>query len=239
MAGSQLWHGASGMVDKIKILISLLARGQFIFFVEELRRRLYSNESFYGLRRELPIPFEPLPANLRLTIRPIREADVPKLLSLDAPNLSREEMRVRIQRLLMLKANIQTCYVAVTPDDNPCYMHWLIGPSENRKLQVLFHGGFPPLTKDEVMLEGAFTPEGYRGKGIMRWASPQITKKAADLGTRWVITFIPVANIASLKGAKRHGFKPCMIRRDKWRLFVRDITFSSLPAGTPYPPGVE
>jgi hypothetical protein len=200
-----------------------------------LRRRLYSDSMFLGLRRDLTVPFEAPPASVSLTVRPLRPGDEKALLDPNAPSLSSEAIHERLIRLRLLQASIPTCYVAVTSDDSPCYMQWLVGAKENGRLQDYFRGRFPQLAPDQALLEGAFTPEPHRGKRIMPCAMAQIAERAADLGARWVITFVGEHNIPSLKGCKRAGFLPFLVRNERWRLFRLRLHFEPLPAGTPYP----
>ena len=39
----------------------------------------------------------------------------------------------------------------------------------------------------------------------------QIAERGTDLGARWVITFVTVDNIPSLKGCQRAGFVPYLL----------------------------
>jgi RimJ/RimL family protein N-acetyltransferase len=101
----------------------------------------------------------------------------------------------------------------------------------------LFKGGFPLLAPDEMLLEGAFTLEAFRGQRIMPEAMSKIAEKGMDFEARRIYTFVGADNIPSLKGCKRSGFIPYSIRTDRWRLFRRSLEFAKLPAGTPYPFG--
>jgi hypothetical protein len=38
-----------------------------------------------------------------------------------------------------------------------------------------------------------------------------------------------------LKGCKRAGFTPCLVRTDEWRFFRKKVSFEKLLAGTPAP----
>ena len=130
---------------------------------------------------------------------------------------------------------MHTCYVGVDQNDRACYMQWLIGPEENTNLQRIYHGGFPWLEEDEALLEDAFTPEAYRGLGIMSCAMAQIAERGKDINARYIITFVWENNIPSLKGCKRSGFVPYKLRRVRNLFFHRSITFTKLREGTPYP----
>ena len=205
----------------------------------QLRRRLHSDELQYGLRRDLAEPFEAPSAKIPLTIRPLRESDLPVLLGMDSERISDRGSYVRMQRRRFFREGIGQCYVAATADDEPCYMQWLLGGAENARIARYFHGGFPALAVDEALLEFAFTPEAQQGKGIMPAAMARIAEKAADLGARHVITFVDHENVPALKGCQRSGFRPYLLRSDRWRLFRRRVSFQPLPRGTRYPFEVE
>jgi RimJ/RimL family protein N-acetyltransferase len=203
--------------------------------MHELRRRLYSDWLHYGLRRDLTEPFEAPSAKIPLTIRPLRESDLPVLLGMDMEHMSERGPYVRMHRLNFSHERIGQCYVAATVDDEPCYMQWLMSGLENQQIERYFHGIFPTLAADEALLEYAFTPERYQGKGIMPAAMARIAEKAADLGARRVITFVDHENVPALKGCQRSGFRPYLLRRDRWRFLRRRVSFQPLPAGARYP----
>ena len=56
-------------------------------------------------------------------------------------------------------------------------------------------------------------------------AMTQVAERAADVGARWVITFVDEQNQASVKGCIRAGFAPYLRRRERFRLFYRQVTF--------------
>ncbi len=72
---------------------------------------------------------------------------------------------------------------------------------------------YPRLAPYEALLEGAYTPEAYRGQGIIASAMALIAERAGDFGARWVVTFVDETNVASLKGCARAGFVPYLRRR--------------------------
>lgn len=201
----------------------------------QLRRRLHSNGLQYGLRRDLDEPFEAPSAKIPLTIRPLRESDLPILLGMDTARMSDRGPYIRMQRRHFAQEGIGQCYVAANEEDEPCYMQWLLAGTENAQIERYFHGGFPRLAADEALLEFAFTPEAYQGKGIMPAAMARIAERAAEVGARHVITFVDHENVPALKGCQRSGFRPYLLRTDRWRLFRRHVSFQPLPAGTRYP----
>jgi hypothetical protein len=212
-----------------------LNAGKLHHIAEALSYRWASGLSSFGLRRDLRIPFAAPEANIPISVRPLVDSDVRKLLNVNALGITDEGREERMTRLQMLEAGLATCYVAVTTDDEPCYMQWLIGPEQNDKVQAYFKGIFPHLERGEALLEGAFTPEVHRGKRIMPCAMAQIAEKATEIGARWVMTFVTQDNIPSLKGCQRSGFAPYAARQESWNAFRHSVKFTPLPEGTPYP----
>jgi len=222
-------------ISWVKILISILKRRRFPLFFAEIRKRLYSDIVYYILRRDLTLPFPQPKTNISLTLRPIQGEDVPKLLSLEAPDLNNAEILERINLLRILKSDIHSCYVVATDDGIPCSMAWLILPAENNKIRHFFKGKILPLTPGEVLFEGVFTLEKYRKFGIQHWRRWQFFEKGVQLGAKWAVTYIHNSNIPSLKSVKRDGYEPYMVRKEKWRFFWRTFTFTKLPPQTPFP----
>lgn len=216
-----------------------------LFLLRKLRRReviwrslllrLYSDTTYLGLRRDLSVAFKASEAKIPLKVRPLDRQDDLSFIDINEPGISSAGAFERLHQVNMLRAKIRTCYVALDHSDRPCYMQWLIPPSENDKIQAFYGNIFPRLEGDEALLEGAYTVDGYRGQGVMATAMAQIAERASDLGARWVITFVGERHIASLKGCKKAGFVPYIRRREIYRLFRRKVTFTPLPEGTPYP----
>ena len=129
----------------------------------------------------------------------------------------------------LIEKQIPNCYVATNTEDIPCYRQWLMGPKQNIKIQEFWGKAFPVLKEDEALVESIFTIPTFRGKRIMPAAMARIAEKGNDLGIRWVITFVAIDNIPSLKGCHRAGFLPYVLRTEKWLLFKRTITFENVP----------
>jgi hypothetical protein len=110
-----------------------------------------------------------------------------------------------------------------------------MGHTENSKIQAYFNEIFPWLAPDEVLLENALTVEQFRNQGVKSAAMACIAERGKEIGARWALTFIAEHNIPSLKGAKRAGFYPYMIRHERWIFFVRSLSFTKLPPNSPYP----
>jgi RimJ/RimL family protein N-acetyltransferase len=192
-----------------------------------LTYRVHSDSASIGLRRDLSLPFSGPQAKITITVRRLAPDD--DLSALESmPGLSPDEAYWRLGQRRLLASGLQTCYVALAPDGKPCYMQWVIPSSENDRLRAVFGNLYPVLQPDEALLEGAYTPDAYRGKGIMGAAMAEVASRAAEHGARWVITFVDAGNEASLKGCMRAGFKPYLTRHEKFRFFHRRIAFEPL-----------
>jgi hypothetical protein len=224
----------SRLINRTKLVFLMVAKGEAGLLVREFKRRLYSNERSLCLRRDLDIPFETPAAKIPIEIRPMRDEDAPKLLGEDDTGISSEAVKESARRKLFFREKVPTCYVAVTEDGSPTYMQWLMAATHNDQIQAYFRGGVPVLKEDEGLLEFAFTLEKYRGMRIMPHAMAEIAKKGLDFGAKYIITFVPEENIPSLKGCKRAGFSPYMVRIFKWRCFRRRCEFKMLSPDTPY-----
>ena len=221
-------------MNSIQTTWVLLRAARFRILFQELRRRIYSDRITYGLVRDLSLDCEAPQSRIAMTVRPLRRDDVPGLLAISREQNS-SDIYDRIRRQHLIDYGIETCYVAVTEDGDPCFMQWLIGPDQNERIYEFFGGEYPGLKPDEMLMENAFTPEKYRGKGVMASAMWMIAAYATARKARRIITFVGDSNIASLKGCQRSGFVPYLLRKEKWRFFVSWFLFENLPAGTPYP----
>jgi hypothetical protein len=220
---------------RLKKLARLLRSGDLSLILRTIGRRLYSDDVSLGLRRDTTLPFRVPRPPLWLTVRPIEPDDVPPLIDVTSPDGKSGGIMDRVRAAYLIESGIQTCYVAVTREGHICYMQFLIDPSQNEKLRKLYSDLMPPLRKDEALLEGAFSLERYRGRGIMLHVIPKLAKRARELDLRWLIAFASVTNLPMLKGCRWTGFVPYVLRRESYRLFHRQVTFTPLPEGASYP----
>lgn len=211
------------MSSKLYNAFQLIRKGHFTVFLKEFKKRIYSRSVSFGLQRDLNNEFRAPSAKIDIQIRPLKKDDVDELL--DTTTDLSINPRIIANQQSMVNANIPTCYVAVTTKNEPCYMQWLIGYDDNHIIENYFKGVFPPLKKSEALLEGAYSNPAFRGLRIMPMAMALIAEKAAEINARWVNTFVDVTNIPSLKGCQRSGFEPYLLRKDRWFLFRRTITF--------------
>jgi GNAT superfamily N-acetyltransferase len=206
-----------------KTVLLMLRRGEQTEILTELANRLYSNDASLILRRNLVRPLVPQPrAKIPFQIRPIEHSDFAQIIA------------ERPRRLLALRANIPTCYVATTTDGSICYMQWLISADQQDRLRPYFKGELAHYESETVLLEFAYTFERFRAQGIMAAVMAEIAEQGLLLGARWAITYVKHDNVASLKGCSKAGFRPYMLRKESWRRFRLRQSFEVLSEGTPY-----
>jgi hypothetical protein len=214
-----------------KVLLKYRCAG---ILIGEVLRRLYSNGITYVVRKDRSIPVKEPGVKISVAFREGSEEEIAKILDLEGPGMSKKDKWNVIRRSFLACSGIRTCYIGITEDDIPCHIDWFIGPSEDGKIHEFFDGGFPPLADDEMLLEGGYTPETYRRKGIMANAYWQIPKIGSPVVTRWVLSYMRKGNVESLKAARRAGFEPYLLREEKWRFFRRKFHYTVLPPGTPF-----
>ena len=217
-----------GVLHRVRDLLRLFFTGHAQRVWHAVRERLYSNGGSLGLRRDLAVPFPAPAAKLPIQVRPLAPEDDLSFLDVDQPGLAADQVFARLGQRRILQSGLATCYVAIGPEGKPCYMQWLIPSSENDRVRTFFGNLYPQLGPDEVLLEGAYTPEAHRGQGIMASAMAQIAQQAAHSGARWAITFVDEGNTPSLKGCERAGFAPYLRRVEMYRAFYRVIAFVQL-----------
>lgn len=215
------------LIIKLRNFYDLLREGHFTVIWEECLKRVYSTSLSVGLRRDLTQDFDKPSARIDISVRKLQSNDTGIIL--EHGEFAKANPRLAEYQQNLVQANLPDCFVAVNEEDKPCYMQWLIGPDQNHRLKEHFGNSFPELDKNEALLEAAFMRPAFRGKRIMPAAMSRIAKEAKKIdGVRYVNTFVDLKNIPSLKGCKRAGFSPYILRKDRWFLFKRNITFNSL-----------
>ena len=215
---------------RVRGVLRLVRGGEFAAVASRVRAALWSDSVSVRLERDLDVPFKAPESTIPIRIRPIEDADLTTLLDFRADDVSSAERVDRERRARLVDARLPTAYVAVTEENAPCYVQWLVGAEQNARIQQVWNGEFPILAADEALLEGAFTPEAFRGRRIMPAAMARIAEAATELGARRVITFVTEDNVPSLKGCGRAGFAPASARLIRRRLFRTLVEPIAVPA---------
>lgn len=216
------------LAGKARTVVDLARQGRFGDVWGGLKTHLRSDTVAYGLRRDLAKPFPAPAAKIPIKIRPLDDRDFDLFRVRPGADLSADGVYQRMSRLRMLEEGLGRGYAAVDAEGRVGYVQWLFLPRDNIRIAAHFHGLFPRLAPDYALLEGAFTFELFRGKGVMSSAMALIAEEAGKASARYAITFVTKDNIPSLKGCERAGFEPYCVRTERHRFFRVAIEFSPL-----------
>lgn len=193
---------------KVKIVGTIAKEGNPGELVTRIAKRLYSTEESYVLRRNLTVPLIRRPeAKLPIRVRPLAPGDLPQIAAERPSGL----------HLGILRSGLPQCYLALTENDEVCYMQWLIDPEHREHLRKIRFRETYAFDDESVVLEFAYTFRRFRGLGIMAPAMAYIAEQ--NTNARWAVTYVPRSNVASLRGCRGAGFSPSLVRFDKWRFF--------------------
>jgi len=202
------------LIIRTKLILRYISDGNLKPIVRGLFVRLYSKVNSIGLEIS-PKDAKFLEANIEIKIRPFQNTDI---------NALNEGLR----HARLVDENIPDCYVATTINDITVYRQWLFKYDQNNQIATYFGPIFPKLKKDEVLIEGVFTHTKYRGLRIMPDATVKILRQKQYKHVNRVIVFVDENNIPSLKSFNRIGFKPFIIRQERWLFFKRTVSFISM-----------
>ena len=150
------------MIKVFKVTKSLISQGDFKFFWNVFKRKIYSTEMAFGFKLDLEHGLKARKALIPFTIREFRDNKTTGLIE-----------------------KLKTCYVAVNKEEIPCFRCWLIDSSQNDKLKQFWGNTFPELAKDEMLIENVFTNPKFRGLGIFPAALYQISDLGWKLGANY------------------------------------------------------
>jgi GNAT superfamily N-acetyltransferase len=192
------------------------------------REKWHSVWESFGFVRDLSLPFSAPEAKIPITVTRLAREHADTLFDLSVEGMSAEERELRKSRGELFDSGIGTGYVALTDTGEPCYCQWLIPWEQNAEIRLFFKHVFPRLNPGEALLEGAFTPESHRGKGIMPAAMARIAEHGSEIGATRIVTFVTEDNIPSIKGCERAGFRKYTRRTIIWTGLWRRMKFEPL-----------
>lgn len=197
------------LLSIVRSAFELLKVGGFKEFGYQLRRQIYSRHIQIGLTKELEETVRaPVASNTGYYIRLASPQDMEESFQ-KASTESKESARLLLSRKWLYHRGLRNWYIARTvATDEPCFIQGVIQPEENEFIEARLKNWFPRLQEDEILLEGAYTFEKYRGNRLHPVVLADILDIYCKRGFHRVITYIEKNNIASLKGAARLGFIP-------------------------------
>jgi CelD/BcsL family acetyltransferase involved in cellulose biosynthesis/L-amino acid N-acyltransferase YncA len=181
--------------------------GPNIFF-RQLKNHIYSRSNQVSLTLDLEeYEIPKIDASIKYNLKLATPQDMDEVLE-KAKSETRDMAQKLLFRKWMFEDGYENCYIARTADTNEiCNIACIIFPTDDEKVAGKFRSWFPRLQEDEVILEGAYTFEKFRGKRLHPSIIIDRLRICKEKGYKRVLAYIEEKNVASLKGAERTGFK--------------------------------
>jgi hypothetical protein len=211
---------------RLRAALLMARQGEAAVLTREIANRFYSNETSLVLRRDLWERYAVAHPSADIHLRLLETRDFNQVI------------RERPRRLPVLLANIPDCYVAATSAGELAFMVWVVSSEDWPRFKCHFKGDlWRPLRPDECLFEFAYTFKKFRAQGVMAASLNLIADRlyAERRWLRWAYNFVRKENVPSLKGCRKAGFAPIMLRHEQWRALHLRQSFDVLPPGTTYP----
>ena len=192
---------------KLGYSIVLLKVGGLECFFQQLRRQIYSRDTYIGWEADLDTDFIPVPRRLKYTVRLATEEDMEEVLQ-QSKSEGKQSTYELLQRKLFYESGFRNCYGARTADAGElCYMEWVIYPEDDNTASQAYRSRFPKLKENEILLENAYTFKKYRGNWLDASVTTEVLEMVRQNGFKRVILYVQQDNIASMKSQERQGFR--------------------------------
>jgi hypothetical protein len=194
------------MVDNGLLLFKF--GGQKEFF-HQLRRQIYDRDVQVGLEIQLGenVILNLPECEIKYTLRPASKKDM-EVVFQQVKTESNEAVKLLAHRKWLYDCGFHNWYIAQTDDtDEPCFIQSVITAEDNKLVKKHFRNWFPEVKEGEVLLEGAYTFEKFRGKRLVIFTFNDLLKIFIEKGFKRVISYTEKGNIPILKSSERQGFK--------------------------------
>ena len=193
---------------KVRAAILLLKVSGLREFFDQLKRQVYSHHVQVGVEKYLEdASGKPVESKTKYVLQVGSKEDMEKAFR-QITTESKESVQQLLNREWLYQSGFGKWHVAKTCDTNElCFLQAVIGPEDNRLLDDGFKGWFPRLQKDEILLEGAYAFEKYRGGGLCHAVASDIKGIYRAQGFQRMITYIRKDNVSSIKASEKTGFK--------------------------------
>jgi hypothetical protein len=103
-------------MNNLRALLYLVLSGDYRTLVETIRLWWRSEALGVGLAYDLVVPVAARLPRAKLSMRPLRQTDVPTFTETAADDVAGDDVLVRVNARHLIESGIETCYVAVTDD---------------------------------------------------------------------------------------------------------------------------
>lgn len=209
---------SGSLSKKIALVINLIKEGKLKSILNKIAVRFYSEQVSIGFKIDLSEDLKRPRTLIPITVRPWKEEDT-EYFSMDDSNNG-------------LINQLKTCYTITNKEGIPCFRCWAIDASQNEKLRNIWGDTFPVLNEDEVLLESGYTIPKFRGMGIHPAAMILVPEKCKEFGAKFSISFVYVEAINSLRTFRYTGYTPYLLRKEKWFMLKKSVTYGEIPEET-------
>ncbi len=189
-------------------------------FFRKVLQQTWATREYLALRCDLSVLPPIRRAKFETTIRPFEstnfwgfDEEFPRVKKVDSIEV--------FHRIRWCRKGIKTLHIAPGPDGSPAYAQWLVTEREQHLLHAHHPDYYLTLSPGEVLLEGAYTFQKFRGFGIMADGMAQLLRIARDGGARVAYTYVGPDNVPSLRGCANVGFVLDHVRLNTRRFGTR------------------
>jgi RimJ/RimL family protein N-acetyltransferase len=196
------------LIEIRSAVVLLRVDGPGIFF-KQMMRQIYNRSIKIGFIMDLQeVNIPRIEAKIKYVLQLASKEDMEEALA-QAKSESEKSIHSPVVLSWLYEDGYHNCYIARTVDTNePCFMHFIIYPEDDKKVKGRFREWFPKLKEDEVLVEAAYTFEKFRGNRLHPAILADLLRICQEKGFRRVFAQVEKDNIASLKGAVRAGLVP-------------------------------
>jgi GNAT superfamily N-acetyltransferase len=192
---------------KVQNAILLLKFGGPKAFLNQLRRQIYSRDIRIGMEKNmLDNTQTPIECKIKYQLRRASEEDMNEAFQ-KVKTEGEESVKPLLQRKWLYENGFGNWYIARTVDTNePCFIQSVILPEDNKQMDKGLGTWFPKLKEDEIILEGAYTFEKYRGNRLAHAIASDIIDIYRKKGFKRMISYYSKDNLAILRSGEKTGF---------------------------------
>jgi hypothetical protein len=193
---------------KVRCAILLLKYSGWKDFASQIKRQIYSHHVQVGVEKYLAdANARPVTSKTKYNFGLGSGKDMDEAFRQIATE-SKESVQQLLNREWLYRSGFGKWYVARSFDTGElCFIQGVIGPEDNNLLDDGFKGWFPRLKEDEILLEGAYAFEKYRGGGLCHAVASEINDIYRKKGFTRTIAYIRKDNTSSIKASEKTGFR--------------------------------
>ena len=221
-------------VRRVRQVARHAVRGDRAKVQDDVRRWISSDAESFGFRRDYAVPHAPPEESVpNLRIAPLDKTLARKLF--DEPTLDGQDQLYLERRKAIWSQGFSGGYVAVDPDGRPAYLQFYIPFAELDMVRSYWGGLFPDYGSDTLLVEGAWVPPEFRGRGLMAqgmYLTSMAAKEANSEQVRYATTYVDAGNRGARVGCEAAGFALFQRRTERWRLGRQSFVFENMAPAT-------